>query len=208
MKNNKDFLKLTIVFVIVIAIWGAAWYLIAQNITDWEKRGTFGDMFGAVNSIFSALALVCVVYSINIQIKATKSDHDRRRKQATIEYLNLIRPIYKSLLADSEKTLGPDIITSAGLETILKNNELRNTVKDFLSTLEHLCVGANTAVFDKELLFRMSANYLTRMYYKFKPYIDYVQQTLPTAYIEYEGLVKEFEDKRKLRPSLIGNLGV
>jgi hypothetical protein len=205
--TTKNSVKtLLLISLCVIALWCGGWALITFNIKDWDKRGTFGDMFGAVNSLFSALAFVGVVYSINLQIKSIKIDHDRRRKQATLEYLNAIRPRYKSLFQDYEKVMGPDVLTKAGLETILSNNELRSMIKDYLSMLEHLSVGTNVGVFDKDLIYRISAQNLIGKYYKFKPYIDFAQKTLPTAYIEYENLVKEFENQKKLKPSIKGNL--
>ncbi|MEB3120418.1 MAG: hypothetical protein VKL41_04250, partial [Snowella sp.] len=36
---------------------------------NWEQRGQFGDMFGAVNAFFSGLALVGIVYNIILQRK-------------------------------------------------------------------------------------------------------------------------------------------
>jgi hypothetical protein len=34
---------------------------------DENQRGTFGDMFGAVNAIFSGMAFVGVIYAITMQ---------------------------------------------------------------------------------------------------------------------------------------------
>lgn len=51
---------------IIIAIWLTSWILITQLIPTTE-RGTFGDMFGAVNALFSGLALFGIVMSILIQ---------------------------------------------------------------------------------------------------------------------------------------------
>lgn len=40
-----------------------------ELIDDPDKRGTFGDMFGAVNSLFSGLAFAGIIYTIMIQRK-------------------------------------------------------------------------------------------------------------------------------------------
>jgi len=206
MNSKNDLANLLKITVCVIVIWGSAWALTAHYIADWPTRASFGDMFGAVNSLFSALALIGVVYSVNIQIKSVKIDHDRRKKQSTLEYLNAIRPEFKALFKEYEKEMGPDVLTNNGLQTILSNKDLRNIVKDYLSTLEHLSVGANTGVFDKDLIFRMSAKHLIGRYYKFKPYISHAQKNLGTAYIEFETLIKDFEDRIKVKPSDKGNL--
>ena len=48
---------------IVVLLWagsGAALYFL-------KERGTFGDMFGAVNALFSGLAFAALIYTINLQ---------------------------------------------------------------------------------------------------------------------------------------------
>lgn len=60
---------------------GAAWFLNYRYTLNMalEERGTFGDMFGAVNSLFSGLAFAGVVYAIIMQrdeIKLAKDDLD------------------------------------------------------------------------------------------------------------------------------------
>ncbi|MDO9053237.1 MAG: hypothetical protein Q7U37_04820 [Gallionella sp.] len=47
----------------VIALWAGAGVLLYSL----PERGTFGDMFGAVNALFSGLAFVGVVYAILLQ---------------------------------------------------------------------------------------------------------------------------------------------
>lgn len=51
----------------VILIWSVSWVLGILLISSWEDRGNFGDMFGAVNALFSGAALAGVVYAILLQ---------------------------------------------------------------------------------------------------------------------------------------------
>jgi len=44
----------------------AAW-IISLALPNWEERGQFGDMFGAVNTLFSGLALTAVAYALVLQ---------------------------------------------------------------------------------------------------------------------------------------------
>lgn len=45
------------VVVAIIFLWGSSWYFIPQWFDDKAlEAGTFGDMFGAVNALFSGLA--------------------------------------------------------------------------------------------------------------------------------------------------------
>ncbi len=51
----------------MLAMWGGAWVGLVIVIPEWEVRGQFGDMFGAVNALFSSLALVGVIVAIWVQ---------------------------------------------------------------------------------------------------------------------------------------------
>lgn len=57
---------LVIIFVIV------AWLLTLYLLKDLPDRGTFGDMFGAVNALFSGLAFVGVIFAILLQSNELK----------------------------------------------------------------------------------------------------------------------------------------
>jgi len=206
--NNKNETGILIsISIIVIGLWLVAWGLIVNNIDDWATRGTFGDMFGAVNSLFSGLALIGVSYSIYLQVQSLKKDHERRKKQATMEHIRTIRPMYVKLIRDSEKVFGKDILTQQNLQLVLNDNEKREPLKDFLSTIEHLAVGVNTGLFDIDIVSRMMGNYLIRMFNRYRPYIKEVQKTgNRTAYIEFENLVKELEKMKDNPLPKFGNI--
>ena len=46
-----------------------AGFIIAGLFSTWNDRGTFGDMFGAVNTLFSGFAFAGVIYAIFLQGK-------------------------------------------------------------------------------------------------------------------------------------------
>jgi len=69
-KNGKakDSLWLFIVLMLLICIiWGASWFLVARYLPDWQSRSSFGEMFGAVNALFSGAALAGVIFAILLQ---------------------------------------------------------------------------------------------------------------------------------------------
>lgn len=51
----------------VLLLWIASGFVVALITPDWTVRGQIGDMFGAVNALFSGLALAGVVYAIFLQ---------------------------------------------------------------------------------------------------------------------------------------------
>lgn len=54
---------------LVAAVWFGSGVVIYFGYPDWVTRGTVGDTFGAVNALFSGLALAGVVYAIILQRK-------------------------------------------------------------------------------------------------------------------------------------------
>jgi hypothetical protein len=68
-ENFKNLGNFAILIIIVLGIWFLGWWLINTVETVDANRGIFGDKFGFTNSIFSALALAGIIYSILLQQK-------------------------------------------------------------------------------------------------------------------------------------------
>ena len=51
--------------VLVIGLWIGNWILLKE--CSYEDRGTFGDMFGSVNALFSGIALIGIIITILLQ---------------------------------------------------------------------------------------------------------------------------------------------
>lgn len=73
-EETKSLLWVWIVLAIigVIAMWSVSWFLINRNIDCLTDRGTFGDMFGAVNSLFSGLAFAGLIATLLYQREELK----------------------------------------------------------------------------------------------------------------------------------------
>ena len=64
---DKELIKnLMIVATFVFAFWLASFAWIYVSIGDWEVRRQLGDMFGAVNSLFSGLAFAGLIVTLII----------------------------------------------------------------------------------------------------------------------------------------------
>lgn len=60
-------MQLSLLIVAILTIWAGMGFF--AYIQGWEDRGTFGDMFGAVNALFTGLAFAGVVMTIVLQMK-------------------------------------------------------------------------------------------------------------------------------------------
>lgn len=141
-----------------------------------------------------------------LALKSLKADHERRKKQATFEFVQKIRPAWIEAKHAIEEKWGDEPLTSKELLEIDSDFQLLKLVRNLLGQLEHLSVGMNSGVFDKDLLYRMSGSQLISIYHRLHTYIDRVQRSSPKAYIEYQDLVKSFEDRRRTKPDASGNI--
>ena len=57
---------------LILITWFCSGFYISTTLATWSERGTFGDMFGAVNSLFSGLAFAGVITAIILQMKELK----------------------------------------------------------------------------------------------------------------------------------------
>ncbi len=71
-------IKYTIVS--VLFLWAGSAVIIYLLSCNWSERGTFGDMFGAINALFSGLAFGGVVLAILLQSKELEYQRDELRE--------------------------------------------------------------------------------------------------------------------------------
>ncbi len=53
--------------VLAVALWWANWHFLDKKFTSLAERGQFGDMFGSVNALFTALAFAGLIYTSMLQ---------------------------------------------------------------------------------------------------------------------------------------------
>ncbi len=109
---NKLLSKPFSLIVLIILVWVASWKLIDCYILDSAERGQFGDKFGAINALFTGIALALVGQQIYLQRKeqedqATERDNDIK-KQNTLLSIEIHRGFQKEL-HDIQKMLPPEV---------------------------------------------------------------------------------------------------
>lgn len=70
-KRKVGWLFPVLLFGFVVAVWLLTWYFLQGD----SDRGTFGDMFGSVNALFSGLAFAALFYTIFLQRRELKLHH-------------------------------------------------------------------------------------------------------------------------------------
>jgi hypothetical protein len=65
---------------LILAIWGGSCALLLRLYPDPADHGTFGDMFGAVNALFSGWAFLGVIIAIILQRQELELQRDELRE--------------------------------------------------------------------------------------------------------------------------------
>lgn len=84
---------------VILLLFFFSWWGIDHFITNIDNRGTFGDKFGAVNSLFSGLAVAGLIYTIYLQkeelrlqreeLRQTREEMSRQTKEFDEQNKNL-----------------------------------------------------------------------------------------------------------------------
>jgi len=107
-----------IVLAFIVIAWGATWYFLQGD----ENRGTFGDMFGAVNALFSGLAFGGVIYAILLQRKELKL----QRKELELTRGELKGQ--KEQMQDQNVTLKKQNFESTFFQLLRLHNDITNDI--------------------------------------------------------------------------------
>jgi len=84
-ENKSNIGLLTKMIILVVIIWILSTILIIFGLDNWSDRGTFGDLFGSVNALFSGLAFAGLIYTIVLQ----KKDLELQRNEIALNRAEL-----------------------------------------------------------------------------------------------------------------------
>lgn len=113
--KNATYKPLYVLFLVVLILQVSIALIVYLNFNSWSDRGTFGDMFGAVNALFSGLAFAGIIYAILLQSK--ELELQREELKLTREELS------KSALAQSAQV------------DVMKKEAERNAISSELNAL-------------------------------------------------------------------------
>jgi len=148
-----------------------------------------------MESFFVILGVVFIAVQIRQQTKISRADHDRQKKQSTIEF-------YNSISSESQVLLDNIVGKSLDLSSVNSDKALRKSVIRYLSRLERLAIGVASDVYDFEVLALMSGRYLSKKYIQFEKYIEEarIAKEAPMLYKEFELLVTKIDEYRENNP--------
>lgn len=159
------------------------------------------ELFVQITTILANIAVVVGIIialsqlkkmkdSNDIQLRGIQADHDRRRKQATIDFYSYIYQLRIPLKEEIDKVAGVnEPITQKMID---ENPILRRHLSKYLSLMERLAVGIHANVYDIEVYRAMASKTTINIYNRCVKYIEETRRANnnPSTYIEFERLIQ------------------
>lgn len=134
--------------IIVITLWGLTWTLTDLFFCKLDEKGTFGDMFGTVNALFSGLAFVGVIVAIllqRVELKLQREElvqtrEELRGQKEQLEKQNETMQLQKfensffQMLSFHHKLLEGTTFTQGDRSIVNGSNAIRIKYKAFANT--------------------------------------------------------------------------
>jgi hypothetical protein len=138
------------------------------------------------------ITLLTIPVQLYIAIRRLRADHERQKKQSTIEDFG---DTYLLCRYEIEAKYGLEPITAATAEQIDSDLEKCAVFNKLLGTLEHMAVGVNTGVYDRDVVYRMSSGSMIGLRHRLHHYIEHRRKMLnqPKLFVEHERLASDFE---------------
>lgn len=128
-----------IVGVVILALWAGSWWWISQHFQCHEERGTFGDMFGAINALFSGLAFAGLIVTLLYQkeelalqrdeLRETREEMARQRTEFEEQNKTLKRQRFENTFFNM-LSLQQEIVANLSYDEVERVIDYRNPLKN------------------------------------------------------------------------------
>ncbi|WFF71813.1 DUF4760 domain-containing protein [Proteiniclasticum sp. QWL-01] len=158
-----------------------------------------------IANICVCVGVIVAVRQFDLTKKSFIADHERRKKQSTIEFYGHLKIVSYELDRILEEFLKDIRITNElmiNADSNPKVKEALEAIRDYLDLIEGFSVGINTEVYDLSIFMRIAGRSTTNKYEKLKEYIDLRRTSLgrPNLYEDFEKMVnriREITNKKK-----------
>lgn len=152
------------------------------------------NLFLAVGVIITIFQLVQMKKSNLLQTQSMMADHERRKKQSTLEFYTNIYPYLSELRTKITDAFGNEYIMPNDNRYVQDVN-LQKTIYEYLVIIERFAVGVNTGIYDINIFVNTSGKVVADMYRKLSPIIEEMRltQNYPEMFCDFEKMSKEVE---------------
>ncbi|MCL2843838.1 MAG: DUF4760 domain-containing protein [Chitinivibrionia bacterium] len=159
----------------------------------------FKDYTIIAGNIVICFTGIVATWKLWVMRKSFLADHERRKKQATVEFFHNIDNECDLLLNKIDEKF-PDgrIINVCDVEN---DTTMLTTIIDYLTRMERLAVGVNTGIYDIAVFDRMAGEFTIKWFDRVYQIIIYRRKfrNASHAYMDFEDLVFKLREVRKKR---------
>ncbi|MDJ0612887.1 MAG: DUF4760 domain-containing protein [Rhizobiaceae bacterium] len=152
---------------------------------------TTADMIqiGLLLLVVLELVVAIILHRTNqkSQLKEAIEDHERRKREATFQFIESVSAKYKKAIATLNRKFPTNEIIP--FET-MAHDDMEN-IKIYLNEMERLAIGVHTDTFDRGIIERMMATSMRKNSRKFSAYIKDRQDKNSKLFNEFQTLVRE-----------------
>ncbi len=164
------------------------------------------NLFLSIGVVIAVFQLVQMKKGNFLQFNSTKADHERRRKQSTIEFYNEIYPYLRDCKTEIANAFGEGYVTPDD-KRYQENLSLQKAILEYLTIIERFAVGVNAGIYDVNIFARTSGKVVSDTYKRLSPVIENMRkvQNYPQLFNDFEKMCKDIDKAReKMYPKLQG----
>ena len=155
------------------------------------------DIFLIAGAIVALLQLMKMKESNTLQLKSILDDHERRKKQSTLEYYTEVYPYLRELRTKITDAFCDEYINPND-PRFKENQSIQKVTYEYLVIIERFSVGINSGIYDLDVFAQTSGKTVSDMYKKLSLVINQwrISQNYPEMFYDYEKMSKEIDEIR------------
>ena len=145
-----------------------------------------------IGIIIAILQLQKMQVSNDLQQKSILADHERRKKQSTIEFSHqVLEERIKATDQINKVFKNQEVVNVTTPDYINNVNDVKGAISRYLNLMERISVGINIGVYDRDTFMRITGSLTIKFYRRIEPVIMEKRKKTgnPKAYCDFEQLV-------------------
>ncbi|MDR2592513.1 MAG: hypothetical protein LBC59_06880 [Chitinispirillales bacterium] len=157
------------------------------------------DYIQMISNIIICVGVIIAIWQLLLSKNSITADHERRKKQATIEFYRSICDACDEILEQLEIQFPNDGVIN--YDDVKNDPVALNAIRKYLSLMEEIAVGINTEVYDITIFDRIAGTYCTGWFRRFSEIIRIrrINNHYPNLYGDFENMIYKLKDVKKKR---------
>lgn len=156
------------------------------------------NIFLIMGAVIAAFQLTKMHESNSLQAKNILADHERRKKQSTLEFYSELYPHLSELRTKITDIFSDEYINPCDTR-FEGNQDIQKVIYEYLVIVERFSVGINSGIYDVDVFARTSGKTVSDMYKKLSPVINHwrITQNYPEMFYDLEKMSREIDRIRE-----------